>query len=112
MIHESSIWLITDSDEYPIQCESRSILAEYPCHSHHPSLDLCHLGEIVEYYIRVLFCLFYPDILSSDLVCSDQYMYLTTDLSEIECLSDRRITTTDDCYLESSEEVAITGRTV
>jgi hypothetical protein len=61
-------------------------------------LDLCYLRIVVEYDIRVFFCFIHPDILSSDPICSDQYVHLTTDLSEIECLGDRCIATTHDCY--------------
>jgi hypothetical protein len=112
MIYESSVWLVAHSDEYSIQCECRSILAEYPSHSHHPSLYLSDLSEVVEYDVRVLVSLFYPDVLSPDTISSYEYVDFTTDLGEIERLSDRCIAPSYDRYFEVFEEVTITSGTI
>ncbi len=95
-IDKLRIWFVSNGDEYPIEGKCRSIFAENRLHSHHISLYLSHFCEVVEYDIRVLLRLFYPDILSSDFVSSDEDVDFTSDLSQIESLSDRRITATYD----------------
>lgn len=55
MIDKSSIWNVSNGDEYPIERKCGSILEENRLHSHHISLDLCYFCEVVKYDIRVFF---------------------------------------------------------
>jgi hypothetical protein len=75
-------------------------------------LDLSDFCEVVEYDVRVLVSLFYPDVLGSDPIRSYEYVDFTTDLGEIERLSDRCIAPSDDRYFEVFEEVTITSGTI
>ena len=98
MIDKSSIWNVSNGDEYPIERKCGSILEENRPHSHHISLDLCYFREVVKYDIRVFFGFFDPDILGSNLVSSDKDMDFTSNLSKIESFSDGCIPTTNHCY--------------
>ncbi len=112
MIDESSIWNISHSDEYPIKGKCGSVFEKNWLHSHHISLYLCYFGEVVEYDIRVLFCFFYPDILSSNPISSDEDMDFAGNLCQIEGLSDCCIPPAHNRHREISKEVPITGGTI
>ena len=66
----------------------------------------------MKYDIFLGFGLFDPDIFGSEFICTDEDMYFTTELCQIEGFRDSRIPTSDESDTEILEEVPITRSTV